>query len=46
VLGRAPDAEEAATFVSAWAGPPKDRQAALRNAAWALLASSEFRFNH
>jgi hypothetical protein len=45
VLTRLPDAEERKEVADFLAGR-KDRDAALQDLAWALLASAEFRFNH
>lgn len=45
VLGRQPNAEEAAEFQSVL-GEADDRTQALKDLIWALLASAEFRFNH
>jgi hypothetical protein len=46
VLTRRPTAEEAKEVGDYLAGRAADRTAALRDLAWALLTSSEFRFNH
>jgi hypothetical protein len=46
VLTRLPSAEERKEVVDFLATRAKDRTAALQDAAWALLASAEFRFNH
>jgi hypothetical protein len=46
VLTRPPTAEERKEVADYLAGRPADRAAALRELAWALLTSSEFRFNH
>jgi hypothetical protein len=45
VLGRQPDAEEAAEFQTVL-GETGDRTQAVKDLVWALLASAEFRFNH
>ena len=45
VLGRQPNAEEAAEFQSVLGGAD-DRTQAVKDLIWALLASAEFRFNH
>jgi hypothetical protein len=45
VLGRQPNAEEAAEFQSVL-GEADDRTQAVKDLIWALLASAEFRFNH
>jgi hypothetical protein len=46
VLSRRPDAEERREVAEFLKGRPKDRAGALRDLAWALLTSAEFRFNH
>lgn len=48
ILSRRPIAEERAEVAAYLAGraDPKERPAAVRELAWALLASTEFRFNH
>jgi hypothetical protein len=46
VLTRRPDAEERQEVTDFLAARPADRNAALQDLAWALLASAEFRFNH
>jgi hypothetical protein len=46
VLTRLPTAEERAAVEEFLAARQAERPAALRDLAWALLASSEFRFNH
>lgn len=48
ILSRRPTTEERAEVVSYLAGrpDPKERPAAVQELAWALLASTEFRFNH
>ena len=46
VLTRRPTADERAEVARYLAGRGKDRAPALRELAWALLASTEFRFNH
>jgi hypothetical protein len=46
ILTRSPDAEERKEVREFLAGKPADRSGALRDLAWALLASAEFRFNH
>ncbi len=45
LLGRPPTADERADVVAMLAGAT-DRPAAVAEAAWAVLASAEFRFNH
>lgn len=45
VLSRPPTAEEIAE-VADLCGKPEDRPAALQDLLWALIASTEFRFNH
>lgn len=45
VLTRLPTADERADVAAALAGAA-DRPAAIAEAAWAVLASAEFRFNH
>jgi hypothetical protein len=46
VLTRLPSAEETKEVADYLAGRRADRPVALRELAWALLSSSEFRFNH
>jgi hypothetical protein len=46
VLGRFPEAAERKDVGSFLARRAKDREAALGELAWALLASTEFRMNH
>jgi hypothetical protein len=48
ILSRRPDADERAEVASYLAArpDPKERPAAVRELAWSLLASTEFRFNH
>ncbi len=46
VLTRRPSAEESKEIAAYLRGRDGDRTAALQEAAWALLASAEFRFNH
>ncbi len=46
VLTRRPDAEERKEVAAFLAARSRDRTAALQDLAWALLASTEFRFNH
>ena len=46
ILTRRPAAEERAAVVKYLEVDGDGREAALREMAWALLASSEFRFNH
>jgi hypothetical protein len=44
-LGRAPDPEERKALADAWTRRAPDRPKLLRELAWGLLASAEFRFN-
>jgi hypothetical protein len=46
VLTRQPDADERREVAGLLARHASDRSAAVQEMAWALLASSEFRFNH
>jgi hypothetical protein len=46
VYGRLPNADERKDLAAHLKGRDADRVAALQEAAWALLASTEFRFNH
>jgi hypothetical protein len=46
VLTRRPSDEESAEIDRYLASRPKDRSGAVQEAVWALLTSSEFRFNH
>jgi hypothetical protein len=46
LVTRAPSSDEAAEIDRYLAERPKDRSAAVQEVVWALLASSEFRFNH
>jgi hypothetical protein len=46
VLTRRPDGEERKEVADFLASRSRDRAAALQDLAWALLASTEFRFNH
>jgi hypothetical protein len=46
VVTREPLPDEAAEIERYFAKRPKDRSAAVQEIVWALLASSEFRFNH
>lgn len=46
ILTRLPDAEERKEVADFLTSRTKDRSAALQDLAWALLTSTEFRFNH
>jgi hypothetical protein len=46
VVARRPLPEESAEIERYLAERPKDRAAAVQEIVWAMLASSEFRFNH
>jgi hypothetical protein len=46
VLTRLPDAEERKEVADFLAARPGDRAAAVQDLAWALVSSTEFRFNH
>jgi hypothetical protein len=46
VLSRRPTGEERGEVARYLAARPKDRTSAIREVAWALLTSTEFRFNH
>lgn len=46
VLTRRPTADERAAVAAYLKDRPKDRPAAVQELAWALMSSSEFRFNH
>ena len=46
VLTRRPTDEEAATVTKYLAARPKEKSAAVQEVVWALLTSTEFRFNH
>jgi len=46
VVARQPSREEVAEVEHYLAERPKDRTAAVQELVWAILASSEFRFNH
>ena len=46
VLSRRPTAQEVAEVGQYLAGRPNDKPVALQEMAWALVTSSEFRFNH
>jgi hypothetical protein len=46
ILTRRPTAEDRKDLADYLSRPGKDRTAALREYAWAMLTSAEFRFNH
>ena len=45
-FSRTPDADEKADVAAALAGRADDRAVAIAELLWAMLSSTEFRFNH